>query len=258
MRGWVQERGMPVTEWFKDWFDGDYAAIYGHRDEDEAEAAVAMALAQAPGLGSGPVLDLGCGAGRHLAVLRRSNPLAFGLDLSRELLALAPEHLRPWLLRGDMRALPVRPGSLAGVCLWFTPFGYFSDEQNRELLQDLHDRLRPGGVLVMDYLNAQQVRATLVSEDTSLHPGLRVVSRRTLEGHRLVKHMTLTRLDTGATREVKESVRIYEPGELRALAAACGLRTFREAGDYRGGAFDPQRSPRWIGFLVRPGQEETG
>jgi SAM-dependent methyltransferase len=240
-----------VEEWFKDWFDGDYAAIYEHRDEGEAEAAVAMALAQAPGLAAGPVLDLGCGAGRHLAVLRRTNPQAFGLDLSRDLLALAPEALRPWLLRGDMRHLPLRDGSLAGICLWFTPFGYFSDDQNRALLQRLRDLLQPGGVLLLDYLNAQYVREHLVPQDEALHGGLRVVSRRTLEGSRLVKQMTLTRLETGVQRQVKESVRIYEPRDLRAMATASGLAIAQEAGDYQGAPFDPGRSARWIGFLVR-------
>jgi SAM-dependent methyltransferase len=240
-----------VGEWFEDWFDKDYAAVYGHRDQREAEAAVAMALARAPQLAAGPVLDLGCGAGRHLAALRRSNPLAFGLDLSRDLLGLAPAGLRPWLLRGDMRALPVRAAALAGICMWFTPFGYFSDAQNRALFGRLRELLRPGGVLVLDYLNAAQVRANLVAEDEAEHNGIRVLSRRTLEGDRLVKRMTLTHLETGRIRQAEESLRLYDPDELRAMAAACGLARLGEAGDYQGAPFDPRASARWIGFLGR-------
>jgi SAM-dependent methyltransferase len=241
-----------VDEWFKDWFDKDYAAIYAHRDASEAEAAVAMALALAPQLGAGPVLDLGCGGGRHLAVLRRSNPLAFGLDLSRDLLGLAPAELRPWLLRGDMRRLPLKPASLAGICMWFTPFGYFSDQENRELLRDLRGLLRPGGTLVLDYLNAPFVRAHLVPADLARHGSIEVSSRRTLEGDRLVKRMTLTHLDSGRTREAMESLRLYEPAELRAMALDSGLQLRREAGDYQGGAFAEAGSARWIGFLTRP------
>lgn len=244
-----------MDEWFKEWFDQDYAAIYEHRDGAEAEAAVAMALARAPQLAAGPVLDLGCGSGRHLAVLRRHNPLAFGLDLSRDLLALAPASLRPWLLRGDMRRLPVKPGRLAGICLWFTPFGYFSDAGNRQLFHDLHDRLGPGGVLVLDYLNAAQVRARLVPEDERSHGRLRVASRRTLEGDRLVKRMTITHLDTGRVRQALESVRLYEPEELQAMARAAGLEPAWAAGDYQGAPFEPGASARWIGFLTRPGAD---
>jgi SAM-dependent methyltransferase len=239
-------------EWFRSWFDRDYAAVYQHRDGAEAEAAVTMALARAPGLASGPVLDLGCGSGRHLAVLRRTNPLAFGLDLSRDLLALAPEELRPWLLRGDMRRLPVKPERLAGVCLWFTPFGYFSDRQNGALLRSLAGLLRPGGVLVLDYLNADHVRRHLVPADTVVRGRMQVASRRTLEGDRLVKRMTLTHLDTGRVRHARESLRLYQPEELRALSRACGLEPAWEAGDYQGAPFDPASSQRWIGFLIRP------
>ena len=241
-----------MDEWFKDWFDKDYAAIYGHRDEREARAAVAMALALAPALGSGPVLDLGCGSGRHLSALRERNPLAFGLDLSSDLLALAPPELRPWLLRGDMRRLPLRPASLTGICMWFTPFGYFSDAENRALCRRLRELLRPGGVLLLDYLNAPYVRARLVPWDVAMHGAIEVASRRTLEGDRLVKRMTLTHLETGRTREALESVRLYEPAELRALAAESGLDLLREAGDYQGAPFAEADSARWIGFLGRP------
>lgn len=240
-----------MQEWFKDWFDRDYAAIYAGRGREEAETAVAMALARCPALARGPVLDLACGSGRHLEALRRANDLAFGLDLSRDLLALAPPELRPWLLRADMRALPLRDSSLSGICLWFTPFGYFSDEENRALLQRLGRLLRPGGALLLDFFNAGHVRANLVREDEALHHGLRVVSRRAVEGNRLVKRMDLTHLDSGARRRVTESVRLYEPEELKAMAAACGLALAQEAGDYGGSPFDPRASQRWIGFLER-------
>jgi SAM-dependent methyltransferase len=242
-----------LAEWFEAWFDEDYAQLYAHRDEEEARVAMARALRVAPELLEGPVLDLACGIGRHLEILRRANPLAFGIDLSRTLLAMAPSGLRPWLLRGDMRQLPVKEGTLAGICLWFTPFGYFSDGENRALLARLARLLRPGGVLVLDYFNAAHVRATLVGEDESLHRGLKVLSRRSVEGDRLVKRMDLTRLDSGATRRVTESVRLYEPAELKAMAGAASLRAVREAGDYRGGPFDPAASPRWIGFLEKVG-----
>jgi len=244
-----------VEEWFKDWFDEDYAAIYGHRDQSEAETAVATALRKVPALAHRPVLDLGCGAGRHLEVLRRTNPLAFGLDLSSQLLALAPAALKPWLLRGDMRHLPVRDGSLGGVTLWFTPFGYFTDDQNRALLGRLRGLLVPGGGVLLDYLNADVVRAGLVAEDEAVRGNLRVHSRRTLEGDRLVKRMTLTRTDTGARREATESVRLYDPQELRDMARASGLEPAFEAGDYQGGPFEPARSSRWIGYLRRPSGE---
>jgi len=238
-----------MEEWFKDWFDADYAALYAHRDEAEAARAVASLLAAAPGLQRGPVLDLGCGSGRHLVELRKENPLAFGLDLSPQLLALAPVPLRGWLLRGDMRRLPLRPDSLAGICLWFTPFGYFSDAENQALLGRLQRLLEPAGILLLDLMNATRLRAGLVEEDVLERNGLRVRSRRSLEGDRVLKRMVIERLATGAVREAVESVRVYEPQELRCMAEACGLRLAQELGDYDGSVFAAKTSPRWIGLF---------
>lgn len=243
-----------MAEWFESWFDEDYALLYAHRDAEEARRAVGRALREAPELAEGPVLDLGCGAGRHLEILRQTNPCAFGMDLSPALLRMAPAPLHRWLLRGDMRTPPVKEGTLSGVCLWFTPFGYFSDGQNRALMLDLGRLLRPGGILVMDYLNAGLVIRTLVAEDTLDRAGVRVVSRRALEGDRLVKRMALLRLDTGETREAVESVRLYHPADLEAMAAAAGLRLRRAMGTYDGGAFR-EDSPRWIGIFQRSAQE---
>lgn len=240
-----------MDDWFQHWFDTDYMALYAHRDEAEAELAVATVLRAAPALGRGPVLDLACGSGRHLAVLRQHNPEAFGLDLSRELLAQAPQELRPHLLRGDMRHLPLRPSSLSGLTLWFTPFGYFGEAENRQLLKALAILLRPGGVLVMDYLNAQLVRNGLIEEDTQEREGLRVTSRRSLEGTRLVKRMRLERLDAGSVREVVESVRLYDPAELEGMLLAAGLRVNTVLGDYAGGTFREDHSPRWLALAER-------
>ena len=239
-----------MADWFEEWFDEDYAVLYSHRDAEEARVAVGRALRVAPELAEGPVLDLACGSGRHLEILRRANPLAFGMDLSRFLLGMAPSGLRPWLLRGDMRRLPVKEGSLRGICLWFTPFGYFSDEQNRALMLHLGALLETSGVLVMDYLNADLVARTLVPEDTVERGGVRAQSRRSLEGDRLVKRMLLTRIDTGEQRDVMESVRLYHPTDLQEMAVRAGLRLRRVMGTYSGEAFT-EDSPRWIGIFEK-------
>jgi SAM-dependent methyltransferase len=239
-----------LTEWFESWFDEDYAQLYSYRDAEDARVAMGRALRVAPELASGPVLDLACGSGRHLEILRRVNPLAFGLDLSRTLLGMAPSGLRPWLLRGDMRHLPVKDGTLHGICLWFTPFGYFSDAENRSLMLSLGSLLQNNGVLVMDYLNADLVARTLVFEDTVERGDVRAQSRRSIEGDRLVKRMVLTRRATGETRDVLESVRLYQPAELQEMAIRAGLRLRRVMGTYSGEAFT-EDSPRWIGIFEK-------
>ena len=108
---------------------------------------------------------------------------------------------------------------------------------------DLGRLLRPGGVLVMDYLNAGLVARSLVPEDTLERAGMRVLSRRAIEGDRIVKRMTLTHLATGETREAMESVRLYPPAALQEMAAPAGLRLRSVMGTYAGEAFDRGQSP---------------
>ncbi len=238
-----------MDDWFHGWFDEDYEHLYAQRDQEEARHAVATALRHAPELGFGPVLDLACWAGRHLLELRRANPPALGLDRATHLLGVAPPELGGNLLRRDMRHLPIRPGTLEGIALWFTPFGYFSDAANQALLKGLARCLRPGGVLLLDFFNAAHLRSNLVETEELEREGLRVQVRRSLEGDRVIKRMTLSRTDSGATREVVESVRVYDPQDLVAMAAASGLHLRAALGSYVGEAFDPEKSSRWIGIF---------
>lgn len=237
-------------EWFEQWFDEDYVRLYAHRDEAEARQGVTLAMKAAPELHLGPVLDLACGGGRHLAAMLKAGVEAYGLDLSAALLAQAPATARGRLVRADMRALPFRDSTFAGICLWFTPFGYFDDAGNEALLQRLSSLLRPGGVLLLDYLNALRLAQDLVPWDVQEREGLRVESRRVLEGHRVVKEMSLTRLATGEVRQVQESVRVYEPEALEAMAARAALRLRQTFGSYDGSAFEAS-SPRWIALLEK-------
>jgi hypothetical protein len=148
-----------------------------------------------------------------------------------------------------MRKLPVKAG-LAGITLWFTPFGYFSDGENEALLRALANLLRPRGVLLIDYLNAAELRRTLVPEDTLERNGIRVKSRRRIEDGRVIKEMDLLRLDTGETRQARESVHIYDPSNLEAMAARAGLRLLKAMGGYDGSGFEEQ-SPRWISVFEK-------
>jgi SAM-dependent methyltransferase len=63
-----------------------------------------------------PVLDVGCGTGRHLAWLHSQDRRVIGVDQSPEMLARAAEKVPTAHLRvGDVSDLPVEAASVAGV-----------------------------------------------------------------------------------------------------------------------------------------------
>jgi SAM-dependent methyltransferase len=242
----VSDRRDPNDEWFAEWFGEEYLTLYGHRDDDEAREAVDLVVAHA-GVGPGePVLDLACGAGRHVARLREAGLRAFGLDLSAVLLRVTRAQGLP-CVRADMRALPFAPGSLGMVTSFFTSFGYFDDpDDDGRVLAEVARVLRPGGVLAVDYLNADAVRADLRPRTEEDAAGRRVVQTRTLaDGGTVVEKRIEIHEGEGAPRTFLERVRLYDADELRALLAAHGIETVRTFGDYSGGPPSPA-APRVI------------
>lgn len=173
-------------KWYEAAFAGHYPVLYRHRDEAEAVRCVRHLPRLAP-LGPGPLLDLGCGEGRHLVHLRRLAPVVVGLDLSATLLAGAQDRLRraeegepaegvggeaaaaaPLLVRGDMRWLPFPAERLTAVLSLFTAFGYFGDlEAHTDLVGEIARVLAPGGHWFLDYLNCDSVLIDL-KKDTNL------------------------------------------------------------------------------------------
>ncbi|MDQ2889342.1 MAG: methyltransferase domain-containing protein [Gemmatimonadota bacterium] len=238
-----------MSEWFTRWFGREYLDLYPHRDEREARAVVRMIRNIAPPQPGGMALDLACGSGRHTRSLCNHIWTA-GLDLSMEMLQVAhSESSRIPYVRGDMRALPFAPDAFELVVNLFTSFGYFSsDDENRVVLAEVSRVLRHGGVFVLDYLNADHVRETLVPHD-SRRVGERMVtqSRRISDDGRYVeKEISATGLD----RPVVERVRLFEPDDLRCLLHDAGFSIGRELGDYAAGPLT-RTSPRAIFFAYR-------
>lgn len=184
------------------------------------------------------VLDLACGAGRHQGPLADVGLRPVGLDLSADLLKLAAG--RPGapgrLLRGDMRQLPFGDESFGAVASFFTSFGYFATvEEDVRVLEEVRRVLTPGGGVLLDFLNARHVRATLVAVDRREIGDRQVVQRRRIEGNTVVKEIAIHHSDPTVPDEAfEERVRLYEPDELGALLRAAGLRVEARFGGYDG------------------------
>ena len=237
----------PTREWFRDWFGEEYLSLYPHRDEREAGQAVALfcdVSSPRPGV---RVLDLACGAGRHLRELRRAGLDATGLDLSRTLLRSARSSVATDpLVLGDMRQLPFAGAAFEGLTSFFTSFGYFGDPaDDRRVLREMARVLAPAGAFMLDFLNAARVRSELVPEDSREVEGKRVVQFREIVDGVVVKRIRIEPLGEGPVRRFEERVRLYTCERLVSLLADVGLTTLHRFGDYRGGSFS-DRSPRLI------------
>jgi len=236
-------------DWFVAAFGREYLRVYAHRSDAAAESEAAF-VASALSLGAGdPLLDAGCGAGRHSRALARAGARVVGLDLSGDLLAQAagaggdaaggPEYVR-----GDLRALPFGDGAFAHVVSLFTSFGYFDDAGNAGQLIGFRRVLRNDGRLCLDYMNAAWVRATLVRHSDRSEDGMRLIQERRIRDGRVEKDVRLERADE-APLSWTESVRLYDRGELVELLRDAGFGILDVVGDLTGAPWS-EASPRTV------------
>ncbi|MDB5104319.1 MAG: Methyltransferase protein [Fibrobacteres bacterium] len=243
--------------WYKRWFGETYKQLYPHRDVREAEAQVRFVLRALPVTPEWRILDIGCGPGRHLDILRkRGHVHCEGLDLSMPLLRDARAASLN-VARGDMRHLPFRPASFDLVTSFFTSFGYFATfAEDVETLAQFVSVLKPGGYLFLDLINKRHLIKHLVSDDRKVVEGSEVIQSRRLEGLTtepgtvVVKEIEIRR-PGGETERFVERVRLYELETMLELAKRFRLRHVATFGDETGAAWRPDDSPRMAMLLQR-------
>jgi SAM-dependent methyltransferase len=240
--------------------------LYAHRDAAEARADIEAVVRLLDPPREEPLLDLCCGACRHMLVLREMGfKRMVGLDLSEELLEVGASDLQECaaldgigrldggaslddsdgdeicLVHSDMRHIPYE-NHFATVLSLFTSFGYFErDEENRAVFQAVYRALRPGGQFLIDYLNREHVIANLVERDERVLAGRHVANVRCLtDGGRRVTKRTKVTSPTGETREYFESVRMYSRREMVDMLRSAGLTDVQTYGSLERGPFGPE------------------
>jgi SAM-dependent methyltransferase len=236
--------------WFHRWFNDAYKRLYPHRDEREAGAQARFVTCALPVTPAWRILDVGCGAGRHLDWFRKHGfPHCYGLDLSLPLLRDA-RAAGEAVARADMRHIPFRPGGFDLVTSFFTSFGYFATfGEDVEALAQMVSLLKPGGFLFLDLINKPHLLRNLVPEDRRSVEGSEVAQRRRIEGPAdgpgtvVVKEIEIRRPD-GSLESYQERVRLYGFDEMPALAARFGLGLEATYGDETGAPYLNDASPR--------------
>src|SRR5215470_17435408 len=232
-------------QWYESWFDSPhYQALYVHRDVHEAAGFVSRLLERLPLESGANILDLGCGTGRHARQLASHGLRVLGLDLSAESIRLARLHETRDLRfrRQDMR-LPFGMETFDAVFNLFTSFGYFEDPaEHLAVVEHIARALKPGGWLVLDYLNVVVAERGLVHEEVIERDGLSFHVARWANAEHLFKQIEI---DDGAARRVfVERVAKFTINDFRFLFGICGLRIDATFGDYQLAPWDKNSSPR--------------
>ncbi|WKN30030.1 class I SAM-dependent methyltransferase [Porifericola rhodea] len=240
-----------AKEWFDEWFDSPYYHIlYKNRDLSEAKAFVDRLCSF---FGCSPakhVLDLACGKGRYSLQLRDRGMVVTGVDLSAQSIAYARQFEDDYLHFDvhDMRKV-YKKDTFDIVLNLFTSFGYFStNEENQQAIIAAAQSLKPGGQMLIDFLNTPKTIKELEADDVKTIEGITFYITRYLNQDRfIVKDIQFE--DQGKTYHFQERVRAISEEDFRAYFEKAGLRVKKVFGDYHLHDYDAAHSKRMI-FLT--------
>ncbi|MFZ1687827.1 MAG: methyltransferase domain-containing protein [Flavobacteriales bacterium] len=237
--------------WFKEWFGTPYyALLYGNRDEQEAKAQVDGALALT-GLKPGDhVLDMACGRGRHVRWFTERGMRVTGFDVNADAITAARRAAPGADLHvHDMRA-PFAEGAFDLVVNLFTSFGYFEKRSDDLLvLRAVHTALKPGGSLLIDFMNTPKVIAGLVAKEERAVGEVRFTMTRRVHEGMVEKSIRVS--DRGIKHQYMERVMALTPEEIVSMAEQCGFRVAGRFGDFEGNPYDVERSERFVLWVKR-------
>jgi len=238
----------PVTDWFASWFDSvHYRRLYAHRDAAEAAGFVDALVAHLKPPTGASMVDLGCGSGRHARRLAAHGFKVTGLDLAQTSIEAAKRFESPSLhfRRHDMRR-PFGVRAYDYVFSFFTSFGYFDDpDVQAGVVANIARALRPGGHLVLDYLNTRYADEHLIPAEVVRVDGTDYHIRRWTDGRRFLKRVVV---DDGSAEPLvyREQVARFSLADFERLLAPHGLEICELYGDYALGQYDARTSPRLI------------
>ncbi|MGE5135633.1 MAG: SAM-dependent methyltransferase [Gemmatimonadota bacterium] len=210
-------------------FGDDYLYFFAGPLEERGDAETELLwqlLDLRPGMA---VLDLACGHGRIANRLAQRGCVVTGLDAT----PLFLEHARRDAaargvavdyLHGDMRELPWQ-GRFDRVISWFSAFGYFSDDGNRQVLAQAAAALRPGGRLAVEMNNYPSLMRRYQDVTVTERNGDLLIDQHRLDPLTGRSDAVWTFVRDGAVRRVPFSVRLFTFPELRDWLLAAGFAT---------------------------------
>jgi len=233
----MEDKNMNESD-YKDVFDPqDYMYFFGKVLTEERTKSEIQFLVEELGLTkSMSILDLGCGFGRHSIKLAKLGHHVTGIDRMDGFINAGKkradyEGVRINFIKKDMRHVEFNE-EFERALLLFTAFGYFSDDENLEVLKNISKALVPGGLFCFDIFNrdaflkdfmpyyVQEVRQDLLIDRNTFNP----------KTGRLIDDRIIIR--KGIRKDVSFSIRLYDYNEIEKLVEHGGMKIHEIYGDW--------------------------
>ena len=123
--------------WNNDFFNLLYQEIFMHRTNEDIKFDVDL-IKLATNIKEGSIVDFCCGVGDILEGFENEGFTTYGVDFAQDYVTKAKElHNQKNVVQGD--ALTYQFNKEFDLSInWFSSFGYFSDEKNQLLLDNIY------------------------------------------------------------------------------------------------------------------------
>lgn len=238
---------MADKQWFETWFDSPYYHIlYANRSAEEAEKFISAISEHLRIDNSNKVLDVACGKGRHSKTLAKLGFDVTGIDLSKNSIEYATQyandklHFDVW----DMRKT-YKDGYFDFVFNLFSSFGYFDNEEDDyAAIQAMYNNLKPGGVLVLDYINTEYAIKHMKDREIIPRGDMQFHIQKRIEKGFIKKKIEF--LVNGEDHSYEEQLKVINQFRFDEMLSVAGFKLIETFGDYELNTFNAASSPRLI------------
>ncbi len=174
------------------------------------------------------ILDIPCGIGRHHKYLREYGFDVYGVDAEEELIQDCLERYNAYKDHYnvmDMRSLPYN-NEFDVILNWYTSFGYFTNEENKIVLQNFYKALTKKGILIIDYPSywSPMINASIHGDKY-----IELTELKETEKHRFQYKARLYKISNNYNKltevdELKMTITIYPPENLKNILIETGFK----------------------------------
>lgn len=235
------------VQWFESWFNTKYYhVLYKNRDFSEAEHFIVNLLGYLHLPSSSKCLDLACGMGRHAVFLNKQGFDVTGLDLSVNSIQKA-KIFENNTLHFDVHDMRKAYASNAFDIVFnlFTSFGYFDEiDDSINTLKAIHKMLKPGGNVVIDFLNVDYAIDHLKPKEVILKSGIEFHISKAFDGKTIQKNIQFNH--KGRFYSFEEKVQAISLSSFEKMLSDVQLDLVDVFGDYSLQPYNNKNSERLI------------
>jgi len=222
-------------DWIEEFFGKNYLKLHLpilSEDTNKEEVDFIINILK-PEKGS-KLLDIPCGYGRHSKLLSEKGIKVTGVDNNENFISIAKENCPNvnFILR-DMRKIDFYNEFDFAIDL-FTSFGYFSDEENFEVLRKISKALKKGGKFLLETVNREWALKTTYVNGLSwlLYPsGIVFLANNKYDifTGRWISDQYV--VENGEISKQEQDIRLYTYTEYKTMFSQVGLKILEAYGN---------------------------